>query len=647
LIIVLIFTASGFTSDTLGDYVGPFEYKGYLVFEYPEGDNPINNILFTVDSTLAGNLIIVDIPSPWSHSYGDGTLTLTGGSLSPGGSVRVTVSLNKYFESGEYPINSVGTTTAGEVSQASGPLLVGDLVLLNFLRMASAYRFPLAALVAGLAILELFLNRRTRLAGPATVISTKPLNCQELIDKCKKARAAAEAAKAEAQSAKQKADSANLDHEKANKAVQETQKKMDDALKKPSDESEAWVEMDGRRITSMDLRLRSEASRALWDQYRRGDIDAKSLEKAWEELGEHSALEELRKKSWEARKEASEKALEKAKEQAKETEERAKEANAEAASAEKKAAEAKAYADKVCKEADECVKAQAAASKTSTGEGPPSGGTVVAPGGASVVDDADSTETKPKRICEEGERELRPAGRPDTIRVVVDFSLFIETKEETRDEEAARELAINLANLAQDIGLAGSLLSARSSGKSIAGGIGGLRQGKYVTGAGGLISGTATTILTGTGATVGSGQMQISIPTSLPEVVTEVLKGVANLGSIVSKKAAKWIRMNNTYGARVRYFYQTLTATPYELWECKGNKLVCIEKVYEITISELQRGGRSIGQRAEFKLESDIQLTKFNGHISTLMGLVRGQLESGIKTRHKFEQEHQRGPCGS
>ncbi len=214
-------------------------------------------------------------------------------------------------------------------------------------------------------------------------------------------------------------------------------------------------------------------------------------------------------------------------------------------------------------------------------------------------------------------------------------------------EEAARELSFKLGNLAQDIGLVGSLLGGVSSGKSIIGGIGGMRQGKYVTGAGGLISGTATTILTGSGATVGSGQMQISIPTSPPEAVAEALKGVANLGKIVADKAGKWIRMNNTYGARVRYFYQTLTATPYEILECKGNKWVCIEKVYEIAISGLQRGGRSIGQRAEFKLESDIQRTKFNGHISRLMGLVRGQLESGIRTRHKFEQEHQRGPCGS
>ena len=72
-------------SDILGDYVGPLEYKGYLVFDYPEGDNPIVNIVFTVDPMIAGNLILVDVPSPWSYGYSVGVLTLSGGSLSPGG----------------------------------------------------------------------------------------------------------------------------------------------------------------------------------------------------------------------------------------------------------------------------------------------------------------------------------------------------------------------------------------------------------------------------------------------------------------------------------------------------------------------------------------------------------------------------------
>jgi hypothetical protein len=160
LIIGVIVTASGFTHDLIGDYIGPIEYKGYLVFDYPEGENPIINIVFTIDSTLANNLIIVDVPSAWSHIYGGGILTLSGGSVGPGGTVRVTVSLNKYFEDGEYPVSSVGTTTAGEESYATGPLLVGKLYLLKLIDMASAIRFPLTAVMVGLIFLDYFYSRR-------------------------------------------------------------------------------------------------------------------------------------------------------------------------------------------------------------------------------------------------------------------------------------------------------------------------------------------------------------------------------------------------------------------------------------------------------------------------------------------------------
>ena len=89
LVIGLVLTASGFLSESVGNVFGPLEYKGYVVFDYPEGDNPITNIVFTIDSTLAGNLLIVDVPSPWSYQYGNGELTLTGGSLNAGGTVQV------------------------------------------------------------------------------------------------------------------------------------------------------------------------------------------------------------------------------------------------------------------------------------------------------------------------------------------------------------------------------------------------------------------------------------------------------------------------------------------------------------------------------------------------------------------------------
>jgi hypothetical protein len=156
LVVGLILTAAGFAPDLVGEYAGPMDYNGYLVFEYPEGENPITTIVFTIDPTLAGNLLILNVPSPWSHSYGSGVLTLSGGSLEEGGSVQVTVSLNKYFPADEYMISSVGTTSIGEESNALGSLTVGELYLLNALDLASTYRTPLTVMMLGTGFLDLF-----------------------------------------------------------------------------------------------------------------------------------------------------------------------------------------------------------------------------------------------------------------------------------------------------------------------------------------------------------------------------------------------------------------------------------------------------------------------------------------------------------
>lgn len=632
-VIGLILTASGFLSETLGDYIGPLEYKGYLVFAYPEGDNPINNIVFTVDSTLAGNLVIVDVPTPWSHSYSNGVLTLTGGTVNPGESVQVAVSLNKYFEQGEYPVSSVGTTTAGEVGNAQGVLLVGDLILLRFLETLSDYLYPLAAFVGGLAILEFFLSRRTQ-RDTTVAISKEPKTCQELIDECDKAKAAAEAAEAEAKSAREDADKANLEQENAQERLDKAEKNLDKITQDKTDDSGAWVEMDGRRITSMDLKLKSDASKALWEQYQNGEIDAKSLEDAWKELGEDSALDELRKQN----KDEAEKAVKDATDQLAETEKKAQEAKKKAAEAEKKAADAKTHAEEVCKKADDCVKAEKEKStETDTG-----GGTVSGPAGPVVVDDGG--EKTRERKCKEGDRETRPAGSPESITVDVDFSLIVESSG-IRNVEGAKTMAFELNNLAQDLDLAGSLLGGASSGTSIVGGIGAMKSGKYVSGAGGLVSGTVSGVMTGAGASVGVEGMEVSIPTSPPEAITEVLEATAKLGAIVAGKVGEWLVMNELYTVRLRFFRQKLTATPYEVWECRGGQLVCVQKIFEIEISKLMRSGQPTPK--DFKLESDIARRRFTSHINRLSNMAKNRLESAARKRAKFEQDHRPGPCGS
>lgn len=632
LVIGIILTASGFVSEPLGGVFGPLEYKGFLVFDYPEGENPINNIVFTVDSTISSNLLIVDVASPWSHSYTDGVLTLTGGSLSPGGSVQVAVSLNKYFEKGTYSVSSVGTTTAGEVSNAQGALFVGDLVILRFLQMLSDYRYTLAGLMAGLAALELFLSRKTQ-GEPAAVV--KPKTCQELVDECEKAKAAAEAAEAEAQSAREASEQANDEQQEAQEQLEDAEERLEWMEQDQTNDSGAYIEMDGRRITSMDLKLKSDASKAFWEQYQNGEIDAKTLEEAWEELGEDSALDELRKKN----KEDAENAVNDAKDKLAQAEEKAAEAAEKAAEAEKKSAEAKAYADKVCKEAADCAEAEK--EKAQTGD-TPGGGTVSGPVGPGVVDDGgDKTR---ERGCKEGEREVRPAGKPKSITVVVDFSLIVESSE-LRNVEGAKTMAFELSNLAQDLDLAGSLAGGWSAGNSIVGGIGAMKSGKYVSGAGGLVSGTVSGVMTGAGASVGTEGMSISIPTSPAEAITEVLETTAKLGSIVAKKVGDWLVMNEIYTVRLSYFRQRLTATPYEIWECRGGRWVCVQKIFEIEISKLMHGGGPNPQ--SFRLESDLVRHRFTTHINRLTNMAKNRLQDGARKRAKFEREHRPRPCGS
>lgn len=172
LIIGLLITVGALASDQVGDIIGPIEYKGLIDFDYPIGENPINNIIINVDSILASNLIIVSVPSPWTYSYSEGVLTMSGGLLSPGEIIEVTVSLNKYFEAGEYQTNGVGTTTEGETSLSSGILLVGNLNLLYALGLASNNIIPLLIGTLSLGLLDVFLSRRLRLT-PKNPVTTR------------------------------------------------------------------------------------------------------------------------------------------------------------------------------------------------------------------------------------------------------------------------------------------------------------------------------------------------------------------------------------------------------------------------------------------------------------------------------------------
>ena len=153
---MIALTVTAFTSESISNIAGPLEYKGYVSFAYTEGENPINHIAFTIDMAIAPDLLIINIPSGWGYIYEGGVLSLSGGSLSPGGIVNVQVSLNSHHLPGDYHVDAVGTTTAGETVSTSGVLMVGETYILMFLAALYSLRYPLAASIFGLGFIEIW-----------------------------------------------------------------------------------------------------------------------------------------------------------------------------------------------------------------------------------------------------------------------------------------------------------------------------------------------------------------------------------------------------------------------------------------------------------------------------------------------------------
>jgi hypothetical protein len=217
--------------------------------------------------------------------------------------------------------------------------------------------------------------------GPvASSYANKKKECEKLKKKCDEAKKAAENAENKAKEAEEKAEDAELELGEAKDALEGAKEGRRDAEAEPEDTG-SWAESEGRRVTSRDLKLKKDASKALWEKYQSGEIDAKTLEKGWEELGESDAIDELRKKDKDSRIEGADEVLDKAEMDVENAEEKTEKAKNEAQSAKNEAKKAKENADKLCKEAQECFeslkaeaeKAKAAKAAEGKAKGPKEG----------------------------------------------------------------------------------------------------------------------------------------------------------------------------------------------------------------------------------------------------------------------------------
>ena len=114
-------------------FIAPFEYTGNLNYAYNEGTDPIIHIDFQFDQEIGESLIVVKTPSPWNSIQEGSTLSLTGGNLAPGNALSVSVSFNKYVESGDRPFTGIGTTSGGESITSTGVLVVTEMIILKII----------------------------------------------------------------------------------------------------------------------------------------------------------------------------------------------------------------------------------------------------------------------------------------------------------------------------------------------------------------------------------------------------------------------------------------------------------------------------------------------------------------------------------
>ncbi|MFZ0493730.1 MAG: hypothetical protein WAM81_11100, partial [Acidimicrobiia bacterium] len=396
-----------------------------------------------------------------------------------------------------------------------------------------------------------------------------------------------------------------------------------------------WVEDDqGNRVTSRDLHMRKMALGELWDDYQAGLVPAEKVEEIWRKAETPEFREQMRQRDAKAKAE-----LKQLNDEIPKAEAHEKEACAKAKAAQQAANDACAAAEAARRRYEECV-----GRATTPPPGPETGGeTGPGPSGPStpgVTGGTPGSTTQPRDPCEgQPPKKAVQDGEPDPIDVVVDFSMFIEADPASKHgEDHGEQMVIDLSMLAQELDMVGDLLSAREAGLHIAGGVNGYAAGRYVAGTAGVVRGGVEATLAGT-------NIIPDIPTSIPTATVELLESVSKFAGFVAGRVTDWMKRNEMVSARVTFFKQTIIATPYRIMECrKGQGWVCVERVWEIEVSKLQKDKRKLASQT-WRPVSDLDRHRMNADFRRLGSAAANQIKQDANRLAKWRARHEPGPC--
>lgn len=367
-----------------------------------------------------------------------------------------------------------------------------------------------------------------------------------------------------------------------------------------------WIEDErGNRITSRDIHMRKVALGEAWADYRSGKLTAGEVEARWREIDTPAFRAEIRDTD------AAFADLLQA-------------VDDDIAKADQRLDQACDRADRALQEADEACKTSEEARKAYEQC-------------AGTDSSMDGPQTAEPRQGRPGEREARLAGEPEKTLVFVDFSFDSGVAGEAKQGGSGRRLSIDIGDLAAELGFATDLLDARSAGLHIGGSINGYDPGKYFVTAAGVVRG-------GVDPAPAAHDLVPEVRATPVLADHAGLEAMMRLGGTVASRVAEWMAGVETMTVRLTMFYQDVTATPYDIWECQpgDGSWVCVERSWELNVSPLKR---LLGHDRSFAVSSEVRRREFLRVIEGLSHRAASTIRRDAETLATWRAEHEPGPC--
>jgi len=154
IILFIILLILFFFAGTLVELASSWSAQGTFNYTYTAGSDPIVSITYALPQDLADSMV-PEQTAGWAVNLAGNVLSVTGGTLNPGGLFEVDFRLADYIEGGSRTITTTGTTSSGQERKNTNSLPIPDTFLLGL--TLALYQNAIWLLILAIIVLVLII----------------------------------------------------------------------------------------------------------------------------------------------------------------------------------------------------------------------------------------------------------------------------------------------------------------------------------------------------------------------------------------------------------------------------------------------------------------------------------------------------------